>query len=140
MGNCYGSFFQDNLVLCLTSHKLINTDISKYRDVHLFKEVLYKYRMRLSSARRLGVAHQGGVLLQILGLRLPGGPWNSGQWNAHGLGQGCPAPQSLAMILFPAVSRTAASVRSSFLGRVTTSDPWGLEGAAVTSGGGGAFP
>ena len=38
MGNCHGSFFQDNLVLCLTSHKPINTDISKYRDVHLFRK------------------------------------------------------------------------------------------------------
>ena len=78
MGNCHGSFFQDNLVLCLTSHKPINTDINKYRYVHLFTEVLCKYRIRLSGARRLGVAHQGEALLQPLGFRLPGGPWNSG--------------------------------------------------------------
>ena len=86
MANCHGSFFQDNLVLCLTYHKPINTDISKYRDVHLFTEVPYKYKIRSSSARRLGMAHQGEVpgkegcqleahLLQILGFRLPRGPW-----------------------------------------------------------------
>ena len=118
MGNCHGSFFQDNLVLCLTSHKPINTDRNIYRDVHLFANIEldtlvqggWVWPIRVKLCRPSGSDLQGDL----------GTLWATERsWSGSGL----PSSPSLGNESVSCHLHTAASVRSSFLGRVTTSDP-----------------